>query len=52
MVRLSVAPAVGVVVAALSENCVAVPVEDTVTGRPVPLEIEPSVTTMFTDSAL
>ena len=45
MVRLSPAPAVGVVVAALSERLVAVPTP-TVTAKPVPLLMVPSETTI------
>ena len=51
MVRLSPAPAVGVVVAADSDRVAAVPWL-TVTERPVPLLMVPSVTVMFTVSTL
>jgi hypothetical protein len=46
MVRLSPAPAVGVVLAALSDRP-AVLARPTVTARPVPLLIVPSVTVML-----
>ena len=51
MVRLSAAPAVGVVVAALSERLLALPAP-TVTAKPVPLVKVPSETTIEAGPAL
>src|SRR5579872_3170218 len=50
MVRLSVAPAVGVVVTAASDNAVCVPAL-TVTDNPAPFVKVPSVTVMLVDWA-
>src|SRR5438270_577741 len=51
MVAVSVAPAVGVVVVAASERLAAA-AGLTVTARPLPLSLEPSLTVIEIDSAL